>query len=196
VISAIVLAAGRSRRMGAFNQLLPFGECTIVEQIVATLLKCSVNEVVVVTGHRHAEVAQVLRAWPVRRAHNVDYAAGEMLSSVQCGLLATAETAHAALICLGDQPHLARPVVETLVDAWRMNEKGIVLPTYGGRRGHPILLDRRHWAETLALPWTTSLRQVIHGHADDVLEVPVEQPGILTDIDTPEDHRGLLNTTE
>jgi hypothetical protein len=88
VISAVALAAGRSRRMGAIKQLLPFGQHTVVEQVVATLLKCPVDEVLVVTGHRYAEVAQVLEAWPVRLAHNADYAAGEMLSLVQCGLCA------------------------------------------------------------------------------------------------------------
>ncbi|QLQ08389.1 MAG: NTP transferase domain-containing protein [Anaerolineae bacterium] len=119
MISALVLAAGQSTRMGQLKQLLPFGPHTIIEQVATTLLASSVDEVVVVTGYEPARVAAALRPYPVRCVFNPDFAAGEMISSVQVGLRALPPEATAALLAIADQAQIEGQVIEQVLTAWR-----------------------------------------------------------------------------
>jgi molybdenum cofactor cytidylyltransferase len=195
-VSAIVLAAGLSTRMGRMKPLLPFGRHTVIEQVVAALLGTAVTEVVVVTGHGRAAVEGRLADWPVRCVYNPDYAVGEMLSSIQAGMRAVSQAASAALIVLGDQPNLAPTIVTLLIDAYRSGGGAIIRPTFAGRPGHPVLIDRSLWPEVLALPRSASLRDVLRAHGEEVSAVVVETDCILRDMDTPEDYArelGLRN---
>jgi molybdenum cofactor cytidylyltransferase len=114
MIAAVILAAGMSTRMGRPKLSLPYGEHTVIEHIVATLLTLPLREVVVVTGHEQSQVETLLSRWPVRTVHNPDYREGEMLSSLQAGLRSLAPVNHAALLVLGDMPALDRDVVRRL----------------------------------------------------------------------------------
>lgn len=191
-VSAIVVAAGLSTRMGEPKQLLPYGEHTVIEQIVSVLLECPLDEVVVVTGHEREAVEARLAGWPVRPVFNPNYQEGEMLSSVQCGISALGPEAHAALIVLGDQPQLEASVVRRLVDLYQEVGGGLVMPSFQMRRGHPILVDRAYWPEILSLPSDKTLREVINTHADDIHYVEVETDSVLRDIDTPEEYQQEL----
>ena len=183
MISAIVLGAGLSQRMGALKQLLPYGDHTVIEQVVSVLLACPVDDVVVVLGHRHAEIADVLSSWRVRLTVNPRYTEG-MLASLQEGWSAASPAADAVMHVLGDQPHLDQRVVRQLIDASRESDAGIVVPTFDGRRGHPILLNARYRAEILALRDGATMRDVLRRHAAEVRQVEVETDGILRDMDT------------
>src|SRR5512142_2479385 len=148
MISAIVLGAGLSQRMGALKQLLPYGDRTVVEQVVTVLLSAPVDEVVVVLGHRHDEIRQVLERWPVRVTYNPHYLEG-MFASIQHGWSQVHPGSEAVLHVLVDQPQLQASVVCTLTHAYREVRSGIHVPTFGARRGHPILLDAGYRLEIL-----------------------------------------------
>jgi molybdenum cofactor cytidylyltransferase len=192
-ISAIVVAAGLSTRMGQPKQLLPYAGHTVIEQIVSVLLPCPLAEVVVVTGHERQAIEATLATWPVRCVFNPNYEQGEMLSSVQCGLaeLETKITA-AALIVLSDQPQLEAAVVRQLIDTYCAEPGPLIIPSFQMRRGHPILIDRVCWPEILALDTSRMLRDVIRTHAAKIQYVVVETESVLRDIDTPEAYRQAL----
>lgn len=193
MISALVLAAGRSTRMGQPKQLLPIGRHTIIEQVVTTLLDSPVDEVVVVTGCEQARVSAVLAAYPVRCIFNPDYAAGEMISSVQVGLHALGTDVTAALLAVGDQPQIERRIVEQVLAAWRTGPaERIVIPSYQMRRGHPICLPRHVWPAVWALGWQDSLRSLWRDYAGQIEHIVVDTPSILGDLDTPNDYCQLL----
>ncbi len=193
MISALVLAAGRSTRMGRLKQLLPFGGHTIIEQVVTTLLASPVDEVVVVTGCDAERVSEALQAYPVRCVFNPDFAAGEMISSVQVGLRALGSDVTAALLAVGDQPQIEGRIIEQVLAAWRAGPVDrIVIPSYQMRRGHPMVLPRCVWPAVWALGWQDSLRSLWRDHAGQIEHVVVDTPSILGDLDTPEDYRRLV----
>jgi len=194
MVSAVVLAAGLSRRMGTNKLLLPFGERTVLAQIISVLQSCPLGEIVVVTGHEHEKVEDMLGRYPGRKGsgfrfvYNPDYATGEMLSSIQAGLVAMREALHcdAALIVLGDQPHIERRIVDQVIAAHKPGT--VVIPSFNRRGGHPILIDRACWPEVLALPLNANLREVLRAHADWLHYIEVDTETILRDVDTPEDY--------
>lgn len=186
--AGIVLAAGLATRMGAFKQLLPLGDQSLIESVVDQL--CSrLERVVVVLGHRAEEVAGVLAGRPVQCVYNPDYPLG-MSTSVQCGIRG-AGPASAYLICLGDQPRLAA-LLEPLLMAAAQSPKGILIPTYRGRRGHPLLIRNTYVEEIMSLSPDQGLNTVTRAHRHDTLEVPVDESGALEDLDTPADYQQAL----
>lgn len=192
MITAIVAAAGLSTRMGQSKPLLPFGERTVIEHIVTILQKCPVDETLVITGHEREAVEQRLAKWPVRAVFNPHYTSGEMLPSIQIGLAAAATAAQAALIILGDQPGLEQSVVEEVIDAYYNGQGAVIVPSYQMRRGHPLLIDRKHWAEIQALKESQTLRDFFKGVNVIIHHVEVTTPTVLRDMDTPTDYRREL----
>jgi len=196
-LAAIVLAAGESRRMGQPKQLLPFGERTILERVVDTLLTAGVGEVIVVLGHLAERVRAVLGDRPVRAVVNTSYRQG-MLSSVKCGVGAVGAGYDAVLIALGDQPHIEGAVVSELMRAYRAGDAGIVIPRYGEIKGHPIIINLQKYREAIAnLPEDAGLNALMQEHADDVRLIDVATEDIIRDIDVPDDYtRELARFTE
>jgi molybdenum cofactor cytidylyltransferase len=196
-LSGVVLAAGESRRMGRPKQLLPFGDATILERVVDALLDAGVGEVIVVLGHLAEQVRVVLGDRPVKVVINEAYREG-MLSSVQCGVRAAGTAQDAALFALGDQPHIESQVVREVMDAYRSGEAGMVIPRYGGKKGHPIIINlQRYRAAILRLPAHVGLNALMQEYADDVRFIEVSTEDIIRDIDVPEDYsRELARFTE
>ena len=189
MISAIVLAAGLSTRMERPKQLLPFGEHTVIEQVVSVLLVSPVDEVLVVTGHERAAVEAALAHWPVRTVFNPDYAQGEMLSSVQAGLQAISFECQAALLAVGDMPAIERDVVAQIVKAYQAAGRDMVcIPSYQMRAGHPVLVPHSYWKAILSLPQGDTLRSVLRARNTHVRWVVVDTPSVLRDMDTPADY--------
>ncbi len=186
-ISAIVLAAGRSRRMGQPKQLLVLSAKDNVIQVVTRLIRPLVHRVVVVVGHVGGQVAANLADQDITLAINPDVDRG-MLSSVQVGIRAVEDPCDGYLICLGDQPSLHAAVIDAVLHN-AAGGAGIVIPTYDGRRGHPVFIHRRYRDEILALdPATTGLNAVTRSHDDDTVEVAWRDARILDDMDTPADY--------
>ena len=195
MISAIILAAGESRRMGSFKQLLKYGDKTIVETVVDNLLESKVDEVVVVLGHRAEEVGAVINDRPVGKATNKDYRLG-MLSSVRCGISQVSEKSDAILIALGDQPFIKSSIVDFVIDEFLSAEEGIVIPTYERRRGHPVVIDLKYRDEIMGFDDEGGLRQLMRNHPHDILHIEGLTGEILKDMDYPEDYRRELKDIE
>lgn len=191
MIAAVLLAAGESRRMREFKQLLRLGDKTFVEHCVDNLLASSVDEVIVVTGHRESEVRRAIGNRPVKIAHNPDYESG-MTSSIKCGVRHVSDSAKACVISLVDQPRIDTGTIDHLIEAYESVRSLIVIPTYGEKSGHPILLDLALREEILAMDPEIGLRQVVLAHSAVITRVPVSSPTVLEDCDLPEDYERLL----
>jgi molybdenum cofactor cytidylyltransferase len=185
MISAVVLAAGASRRMGCPKPLVKLGCRTLLQHVISHLQAAAVDEIVVVLGHRAGAILPTLKGMGCRVVINDRYALG-MSSSIQRGLLAVDPRARAVLITLGDQPDIPPEVVTGLLAAFDQGKGEIVVPVHGGRLGHPVLFGRRYWPELFDLQGDTGGREVLLRHSGSVHEIAVDAPGILCDIDRPE----------
>jgi len=193
MITAIVLAAGKSERMGRPKMLLPFGRKTLIETVLAGVRRSRIDDVIVVLGAHREAIEPVISKLAFRTVFNKDFGAG-MLSSVLWGLHEVPAAAQAFLVVLGDHPSPPASVIDRLIAAHERTGKGIVLPVYRGRRGHPILIDTRYREEVTALDPSIGLRQLLGDHPADVLEVSVRTPAVLVDVDRPDDYRKALNS--
>jgi molybdenum cofactor cytidylyltransferase len=189
MIWAVVLAAGESRRMGTQKLLLPFGDTTVVGAVTRTAAASRVDGTIIVLGADRDAVRRELAPRGVRFAVNEEFHLG-MLSSIQAGLRALPDGAEAAVIMLGDQPFLGAEAVDAVIGAYRDGRPGIVIPTFQGRRGHPVLVDLKYRDEVLAFEQSDGLRRLLRAHPEDVREVGVGDANILRDLDTPEDYAG------
>jgi molybdenum cofactor cytidylyltransferase len=189
-IAAIVLAAGKSSRMGASKPLLPLGAARLVERVVATVAHVGIGDIVVVTGHDSDKVAPILERLPVRRAHNAGYESG-MFSSVRTGVGALPGDVEAFFVLPVDYPLVRPEVLDRLIDAFRADGPGILHPSCCGRRGHPPLISGRYHAPLLQAGEGDDLRTFLLRHADDEAEVDVEDLTILMDMDTNDDYQRM-----
>lgn len=187
MITAIILAAGQSKRMGKPKMLLRWGETTVLEKVISTFEAANVDEILVVTGGQREQV-EALAAGSARTVFNPDYGKGEMLSSVQAGLVRLQPGTEAVLIGLGDQPQAQERSVQLVLDEYRKSGASIVVPSFQMRRGHPWLVTRGHWEEILDMHSRTTLRDFLNSHADEIHYVEVNNDSILQDLDTPEDY--------
>jgi molybdenum cofactor cytidylyltransferase len=195
MIWAMILAAGESKRMGKPKLLLPFGEKTIIETIVETVVSSKVEKTLVILGSDRETIEEKIKNSPVEIVYNPDFRSG-MLSSVQCGFKALSEETRAVLVVLGDQPKTSTTVINKLIDAYRSSGKGIVLPVYKKERGHPVLIDVKYGEEVENLSPEIGLRGTVYNHPEDILEVDVETPSIFQDIDDESDYKRELENKE
>lgn len=185
-VAAIVLAAGQARRMGGPNKLLArFDGKPLVRLIVERALASKAGPVVVVTGHRSAEVTEALAGLEIRLVHNPDYADG-LATSLKTGLAAVPESAGGTLVLLADMPGITTTVMDRLVDAFRARPgPAIVLPTVDGKRGNPVLWPRAFFPELMTVTGDTGARHLIARHEEAVERVEIGGAAGL-DVDTPE----------
>jgi len=188
-LGAIVLAAGMSRRMGCPKLLLPWADGrTILEHLIMQLLLARVHHITVVTGHCAAETGRIARKYDVRVVHNPRHATGEMLSSLQAGLASLPPQIGGALVLPGDQPRITPRVINQVLMGWAEGRGRIVAPVHAGRRGHPVLFERRFWREILELPAGQAPREILRRRRDELALVEVANDCVLSDVDTPADY--------
>lgn len=187
MISAIVLAAGESKRMGKVKQLLPFAQSTVLEQVINNLLESKLDEIIVVLGYQAQKIARKIGSNHVKIVINPNFKQG-MSSSIKCGLSQIDKRAEAIMIMLGDQPLIGKEIVDTLIEMFLKSNQGIIVPVYEGRRGHPIIFDVKYKSELLSLKGDIGGRKVIETHLQDILEVEVNSPGVIIDIDNKADY--------
>jgi len=195
VVAAILLAAGRSRRMGAFKPLLPFGAQTVIETCINNLLAAGVAELVVVVGHRAEEVRARLSHLPVRFALNAE-AGSEMGVSIARGVEELSQGGDVAaegalLIALADHPAVSAREIGEVIAAHRRTGARVVVPEWRGRGGHPVLVGDSLRASLLNLDEAGGLRALFARHAGEVLRLPVASEYVARDMDTWEDYRAL-----
>ncbi|HPE76268.1 MAG TPA: nucleotidyltransferase family protein [Draconibacterium sp.] len=191
-IWAIILAAGASTRMKRQKLLMPFNGKTIIENVVENVAKVVGSNIMVVLGSHSEEIKSSIENRNVRFCKNENYLNG-MLSSAICGFRALPQEAKAALVFLGDQPQIPPQAANLVIDAWNQSKKGIVMPTFNGRRGHPVLIETRYKFEIEKLDPERGLKTLSEKYKDDVFEVECEIPEILRDIDTPEEYQFEIN---
>jgi molybdenum cofactor cytidylyltransferase len=190
-VAGVVLAAGESRRMGRLKALLPFGDRTVIEQVLHPLLQSDLVSVTVVLGHRAEEIAAVLKALPVHLVTNPNYRDG-MTTSVQAALRHITPIPDAYMLALVDQPQLGITPVQRVLTAFNQTDKGLVIPTWKGQRGHPIILAARYRQDVLALRLDQGHNLVTRGHPDDTLELTMPDDDILRDMDYAEEYEAEL----
>lgn len=189
-VSAVLLAAGESRRMGRPKQLLPIGDRTAIEMAIENLLASPVSEVIVVLGYKANEIAERISYLPVKIVINTDYTRG-MSSSVKAGLKAVSDMAEGVLFAHGDQPFVTPMVIDKLVSAFSQGAF-IVLPIYQGKTGHPVILDIKYRQDILEMDEGLGLRQVIRKYSDDIQRVEVDSPAVLMDMDEMKEYHRQL----
>jgi molybdenum cofactor cytidylyltransferase len=188
MISAIILAAGESKRMGQPKMLLPWGETNVLGQVISVLRSAGVEDMVTITGGFREQVETIATQFGSRTVFNPEYARDEMLSSIQCGLRSLKAEAEAALICLGDQPQVQEGTVHRVGETFENGKSTLVVPSYQMRRGHPWLVARPLWEEILMMKSPQSPRDLLNAHSNQIEYVDVDNPSILQDLDTPEDY--------
>ena len=191
-IAAIVLAAGQSRRMGEINKLLvEVDGVAMVTRAADAALDSGVDPVIVVTGHEHEQVEAALTGRAVQIIHNPDFAEG-MSTSLRAGLSALPGDTGAAVICLGDMPHIDAGLISRLVEAFDPAAgRAICVPTYKGKRGNPVLWSARYFGEMRRLAGDVGARHLIGEHSDAVHEVECGDAAVTFDVDTPEALKSL-----
>ena len=194
-IWAIILAAGESKRMKFPKMLLPLKDKTMIEKVVENVTGSEVFNTLVVLGSYSNEILGVIRNMPVVHCYNEKYKDG-MVSSVQCGFRNLPAKFRAVLVFAGDQPLIEPDVINRVIRAYKRSGKGIVIPVYRSRRGHPLLLDSKYKNDIYNLDPETGLRSIAEKYPGDVFEIPVNSPGILKDFDTKEDYLNEINQKE
>ena len=188
-VAAIILAAGQSKRMGAFKPLLPFGKQSVIKSCIKYLEDGGVESIVVVLGHRSDDVRKHLADTSVSFAFNPD-PQSEMGASIAAGVGELPSNARATLIALVDYPAIPSSVVSALIAAWVQGSR-LVKPTSNGRGGHPVLVDLSLRDELLSLNPKLGLKGLFDKQSGEVNRLEVDSPYIARDIDTWDDYRAL-----
>lgn len=187
-IGAVILAAGQSQRMGQPKMVLPWGNTTVIGQVISVLQDAGLQTIWAVTGGAENLVMNVLSRYPVSVIHNSNYAVTDMLESIRCGLNGLDEKVAAAMIVLGDQPQIERRTVDAIIKRYLQKESVLVVPSYHMRRGHPWLLGRSLWGEIIKMNAGQTMREFLNAHSNVIDYVEVDSPSVLKDLDTPRDY--------
>jgi molybdenum cofactor cytidylyltransferase len=186
-IAALVLAAGRSTRMGGTNKLVAeIGGKPLVRIAAEQALASRAQPVIVVTGHERERVEQALAGLPVRIVHNPNFADG-LGTSLKAGIAAVPAEADGVVVCLGDMPQVDAALINRLIAAFNPEQGALaVMPTFNGKRGNPVLWSRRFFPELMAIEGDVGARHLITQYGEAVVEVPLEGKAAHVDVDTPE----------
>jgi molybdenum cofactor cytidylyltransferase len=195
-VGAILLAAGRSTRMGADNKLLAeIGGKSLVRIAAEEALKSRARPIVVVTGHQPERVQAALRGLDLRIVHNPDFADG-LSTSLKAGLSALPDDIDGALVLLADMPRVDATLIDKLIGAFDPARGAlVVVPTFEGKRGNPVLWSRRFFADLMTLQGDVGARHLIGGYGEAVAEVPVGGSALI-DVDTPEALRTMQTVSD
>ncbi len=191
MVSAILLAAGESQRMGRPKQLLPFGSSTILGKTIDNLLSSRADEVIVVLGTRAGAMKQVIAGRQVKVVVNPDYRKG-MSASLIAGLERVDSKAQWVMVALADQPLIDKDTYNRLIEGALGCDMGIILPTYRSKRGNPVIFSIKYKDELLGLEGDVGGREILKRHPDDILEVAVGSEGVTIDINNLDDYYSCL----
>jgi CTP:molybdopterin cytidylyltransferase MocA len=188
-VSAILLAAGSSRRMGQLKQLLPLGDKPIIRYCLDSLIAAGIEDLVVVLGPRGNEILDTVKDIPVKIVFNKN-PKSEMAESVRIGFRTIAESSSGVLVSLSDHPLVKADTLKKLVHCHLETPDRIVIPLYKGQRGHPSLFPKIIIEEVFA---GFNLRDIIHKDPNRIRFLDVEDEGVILDMDTREDYKKILD---
>ena len=185
-VAGLILAAGKSERMGRPKPLLPFRGSCFLTHVLSEASRSTLNDVKIVLGHQAETLLQTLPEIKPRALINPDYEHGQ-LSSLQCGLKhLSSSRIDGVMVFLIDHPIIHRGLVNQLIDAFSRNDATIVIPSFVQRRGHPMIFGAELFNELLTAPFDQGAVSVVRKHSHEILHLEVDEPGVLVDIDTPE----------
>jgi molybdenum cofactor cytidylyltransferase len=191
MIAGLILAAGESSRMGRDKALLAYEGQTFLERIVSKMSGAGIERVAVVLGYHAEEIRRAVKLQGVEIVVNREYQRGQT-SSLQAGLRALqGAKPEAVVLCLVDHPAFSSQTVRKLIEAFERGHTQAAIPTFQGKRGHPVLLGREIIGEVLALPLHRGANTVMRQHRDTTVFIEVDDPGILLDIDDLEAYQKL-----
>lgn len=194
MISLIVLAAGESRRFGRNKLLMPILGVPMIRRIVKGALDSVVDEVVVVLGFEAEIVMRAIDDLPCRIVVNERYSMGMSLS-VKVGFRAVSSNTDAVIILPGDYPLVDSDVIDVVVETYRKTNAPIVIASYMGRRGHPLLLSRALFSELMEInEETMGLKSILSRHEEEIVLAETGKIGVLMDVDVPEDINCILKS--
>ena len=187
-VSAILLGAGESKRMGVDKLSLPLGKKTVLERSLDPLVRSKVKEVIVVLGGRTKGMRVCLEGLKVKVIINPQCRKG-MSTSIRQGLQAISPDSQGILIALGDQPFVKRRTIDALIDAFFRKKGGIVVPSFNGRKGHPVVFDRKYEKDLMRLRGDAGGRTILEKYSYDVVEARTKSEGVVKDLDTWKEYR-------
>ncbi len=196
MIAGLILAAGESRRMGRDKALLTYHGQSFLETIISNLKAAAIGKITVVLGHHAEAIQRAVNLAAVRVVINHDYPKGQT-SSLQLGLAAAMEDSpEAAILCLVDHPAISSAVIVQLRERFESTRSPVLIPTYKGERGHPVVISRALFPELLSLQPAEPANSVIRKYRDATQFVEVADPGILLDVDDPAAYRQLIESSK
>lgn len=192
-ICAIILAAGKSERMGTNKLLLPIHGRPMINNVIARVMESGVDHICMVLGAFMDDMLKAIESFPVKHCYNADYEQG-MFTSIQCGFRQVPLTADAVVLFLGDQPLIPGEVTRQLIGEYTRSGKGILIPVFNGKRGHPVLIDRKYAQVIDTLVPEKGLHTLFDKYPEDIMEVEVTAPGVLKDIDTRQEYENEIKS--
>ena len=185
-VAGIILAAGKSERMGRPKALLPFFGSCFLTHVLAEAADSDLTDVAVVLGHHAEGILQALPEIKSKSLVNIDYEQGQ-LSSLQCGLRHWSSSGvDGVMVFLIDHPMIDRGLINRLIATFSQSDALIVIPSFENRRGHPVIFAAQLFTELLTMPPNQGAISVVRKHSAEILHLEVSDPGVLVDIDTPE----------
>jgi molybdenum cofactor cytidylyltransferase len=192
MLAAAILAAGESRRMGEAKALIPYQGLTFVEHLLAATRHPRIGLTRIVLGANAEEIRAKLSVDPAAIVVNPDWPRGQ-LSSLQAAIRSLPpQITEAIVLCPVDHPLVSLKLIAKLVEAFDGGGKAIVIPTYHGRRGHPVIFRATLYEELLHAPMEIGARQVVWAHAKEIVEVATEEEGVVLNLNDPEAFRKAL----
>lgn len=192
-IGAIILAAGQATRMGVPKLLLPWKHGSVIESVIDLTLAAKLNPVVIVTGAFSSQIRNTLSHYSdqICFIHNDKFAEYEMLYSIKLGLSQLAGKCEAAMLFLGDQPHISSETVSDMISIYSHQGIGILIPSHRMKRGHPILIQHQFFYEILDMPDNSNLKVFLANHEKDIQYLVTQDDSVLEDMDTPSGYQQL-----
>ena len=188
-VAAILLAAGQSKRMGSNKQLLPLAGKPLIRHCLDTILESGLQQIIVVLGPSGRQIEQFISDLPVAIAWNSEQES-DMADSVRIGVDALPENAAGVLVCLGDHPLVQPATIQKMTDHFFAHPDKIIIPRYSGRKGHPTLFPRVVIEEIFSV---ATLRDIVHQTPNRLALLDILDPGVIVDIDTPEDFQRITS---
>jgi molybdenum cofactor cytidylyltransferase len=186
LLAAVILSAGASSRMGRAKALLPYREGTFLEHLIEVTRHPRIGVTRVVLGAGGQEIQTIAKLHPSMVVLNKDWERGQ-LSSIQAGLRSLKKIiTDGIVLCPVDHPLISARLIGDLVEQFYAERKAIILPTYNGRRGHPVIFAKSLYKELMSAPEDKGARAVVWAHAADILEVPSEEEGVVLNINDPD----------
>lgn len=188
MITGVLLAAGKSTRMGQMKQLTFFQEKPLLERSLQPLIDSSLDEIILVLGYQYHEVLNTIKIKDkrLRVVINRQYEKG-MSTSIRAAVKSVSDKTEAVIIALGDQPLITGAIIDRLIREFKRNNKGIVAPTYKGRRGNPVMLSRKYFSALAKLTGDEGAKSILKDNPTDIIKVEIGDDSILRDVDYQED---------